>query len=59
MIDGCTRPMAGRVLIGAQDVTRWAPFARPVNTVFQDRALFPHRSVRVAKKLRGHVMPTI
>src|SRR6202035_888704 len=27
------------------DVTRSAPYARPVNTVFQDYALFPHMSV--------------
>ena len=46
MIGGFTLPTAGRVLIGGQDVTLQPPYARPVNTVFQDYALFPHMSVR-------------
>ena len=41
-------------MIGGDDVTRRPPYARPVNTVFQDYALFPHMSVRdnVAYALR-------
>ncbi|MCU0921248.1 MAG: ABC transporter ATP-binding protein [Burkholderiaceae bacterium] len=46
MIGGFTLPTAGRVLIGGQDVTLLPPYARPVNTVFQDYALFPHMSIR-------------
>jgi putative spermidine/putrescine transport system ATP-binding protein len=46
MIGGFTMPTSGRVLIGGADVTRLPPYARPVNTVFQDYALFPHMSVR-------------
>jgi putative spermidine/putrescine transport system ATP-binding protein len=46
MIGGFTLPTAGRILIGGQDVTREPPYARPVNTVFQDYALFPHMSIR-------------
>lgn len=46
MIGGFTLPTAGRVLIGGQDVTLQPPYARPVNTVFQDYALFPHMSIR-------------
>jgi putative spermidine/putrescine transport system ATP-binding protein len=46
MIGGFTLPTAGRVLIGGQDVTLKPPYARPVNTVFQDYALFPHMSIR-------------
>jgi len=46
MIGGFTLPTAGRVLIGGQDVTLRPPYARPVNTVFQDYALFPHMSIR-------------
>ena len=46
MIGGFTLPTAGRILIGGQDVTQQPPYARPVNTVFQDYALFPHMSVR-------------
>jgi putative spermidine/putrescine transport system ATP-binding protein len=46
MIGGFTLPTAGQVLIGGQDVSQMPPYARPVNTVFQDYALFPHMSVR-------------
>ena len=46
MIGGFTLPTAGRVLIGGQDVTLAPPYARAVNTVFQDYALFPHMSIR-------------
>jgi ABC-type Fe3+/spermidine/putrescine transport system ATPase subunit len=38
-------PTSGRVLIGGQDVSQQPPYARPVNTVFQDYALFPHLSI--------------
>jgi len=46
MIGGFTLPSSGRVFIGGQDVSHQPPYARPVNTVFQDYALFPHMSVR-------------
>jgi putative spermidine/putrescine transport system ATP-binding protein len=46
MIGGFTLPTAGTIRIGGQDVTRLPPYARPVNTVFQDYALFPHMSIR-------------
>ncbi|MBP6898583.1 MAG: ABC transporter ATP-binding protein [Burkholderiaceae bacterium] len=46
MIGGFTLPTAGRILIGGADVTLAPPYARPVNTVFQDYALFPHMSLR-------------
>jgi putative spermidine/putrescine transport system ATP-binding protein len=46
MIGGFTLPTAGRVLIGGEDMSRRPPYARPVNTVFQDYALFPHMSIR-------------
>jgi putative spermidine/putrescine transport system ATP-binding protein len=46
MIGGFTLPTAGRVLIGGEDVTLRPPYARPVNTVFQDYALFPHMNIR-------------
>ena len=46
MIGGFTLPTAGRVSIGGQDMSLQPPYARPVNTVFQDYALFPHMSVR-------------
>jgi putative spermidine/putrescine transport system ATP-binding protein len=45
MIAGFEEPSAGRVHLAGQDVTGRPPFARDVNTVFQDSALFPHRDV--------------
>jgi putative spermidine/putrescine transport system ATP-binding protein len=45
MIAGFELPTAGRVLLHGIDVTRQPPFARDVNTVFQDYALFPHMTV--------------
>ncbi len=36
---------SGSVELHGVDVTRSAPYERPVNTVFQDYALFPHMSV--------------
>jgi spermidine/putrescine transport system ATP-binding protein len=45
MIAGFARPDAGRILIGDADVTETPPHRRPVNTVFQSYALFPHLSV--------------
>ncbi len=45
MIAGFERPDAGRIVIGDDDVTESPPHKRPVNTVFQSYALFPHLSV--------------
>jgi spermidine/putrescine transport system ATP-binding protein len=45
MIAGFLRPDAGRILLGAVDVTDTPPHKRPVNTVFQNYALFPHLTV--------------
>jgi putative spermidine/putrescine transport system ATP-binding protein len=45
LIAGFERPDAGRVELGGVDVTGRAPYARDVNTVFQDYALFPHMTV--------------
>src|ERR1035438_333834 len=45
LIAGFERPDAGRIELAGTDVTRVPPFARTVNTVFQDYALFPHMTV--------------
>ena len=45
MIAGFELPDAGRILLQGRDVTALAPHRRPVNTVFQNYALFPHLSV--------------
>ncbi len=45
VIAGFERPDEGTVELGGVDVTRRPPYARDVNTVFQDYALFPHMTV--------------
>ncbi|MBB3772679.1 spermidine/putrescine transport system ATP-binding protein [Angulomicrobium tetraedrale] len=45
VIAGFDTPTAGRLRIDGRDITALRPFARPVNTVFQDYALFPHMNV--------------
>lgn len=46
MVAGLEQPTSGRVRIGETDLTGSRPYERPVNTVFQSYALFPHLSVR-------------
>lgn len=45
LVAGLEEPTEGRVLIGGKDVTTLKPYQRPVNTVFQSYALFPHMTV--------------
>ncbi|MFI9800640.1 ABC transporter ATP-binding protein [Streptomyces sp. NPDC052302] len=45
MIAGLEEPSAGTVHLGDQDVTALPPYKRPVNTVFQSYALFPHLDI--------------
>jgi putative spermidine/putrescine transport system ATP-binding protein len=45
MIGGFTRPTAGSISIYGAGVSALPPYARPVTTVFQDYALFPHMTV--------------
>ena len=45
LIAGFERPDGGTIELGGVDVTGLPPYARDVNTVFQDYALFPHMSV--------------
>jgi spermidine/putrescine transport system ATP-binding protein len=45
MVAGLEEPTAGTILIGVDDVTNAKPYKRPVNTVFQSYALFPHLDV--------------
>ena len=44
-IAGFLVPEEGRIRIEGEDITRAAPYRRPLNTVFQSYALFPHMSV--------------
>jgi spermidine/putrescine transport system ATP-binding protein len=45
VIAGFESPSSGKVLLEGRDITALRPFDRPVNTVFQDYALFPHMNV--------------
>ena len=45
MIAGLVEPSAGRIEVHGRDVTALRPHRRPVNTVFQQYALFPHLNV--------------
>jgi putative spermidine/putrescine transport system ATP-binding protein len=45
LVAGFETPDSGCVLLNGRDVTDDPPYARAVNTVFQDYALFPHMSV--------------
>ncbi|WP_446218461.1 ABC transporter ATP-binding protein [Micromonospora sp. IBHARD004] len=45
MIAGLEEPTSGQVLLGDRDIARLRPYKRPVNTVFQSYALFPHLNV--------------
>ena len=44
-IGGFVRPEAGRIALDGVDLTAMPPHRRPVNTMFQSYALFPHMSV--------------
>jgi len=46
LIAGLDLPDAGRVMIGGRDAAELPAHRRPVNTVFQSYALFPHLSVQ-------------
>lgn len=45
MVAGLEDPTSGRILIGENDITSLRAFQRPVNTVFQSYALFPHLDI--------------
>jgi spermidine/putrescine transport system ATP-binding protein len=46
MAAGFETPDEGRVLLDGRDITGLPPERRPVNTVFQNYALFPHLTIR-------------
>jgi spermidine/putrescine transport system ATP-binding protein len=46
MLAGFEEPTSGRILIGGADMTRTPAHKRPVNTVFQNYALFTHLTVK-------------
>ncbi len=45
MIAGFEIPSEGEILLNGEDITKLPPHKRPINTVFQRYALFPHMSI--------------
>ncbi len=45
MIAGFDKPSEGKILLNGQDISDMPPNKRPINTVFQRYALFPHLNV--------------
>ena len=60
MIAGFELPTSGKILLNGQDISNLPPNLRPVNTVFQKYALFPHLNVfeNVAFGLKQKRLPT-
>ncbi len=58
MVAGLEEPTSGTITIAGQDISRLKPYKRPVNTVFQSYALFPHldifENVAFGLRRRGH-----
>jgi spermidine/putrescine transport system ATP-binding protein len=67
MLAGFEQPNRGRICLNGQDITALPPERRPVNTVFQNYALFPHLTVweniafglRIAKKAKATIHGTV
>lgn len=59
MIAGFEMPTSGKIIFNGKDITDTPPHLRPVNTVFQKYALFPHLSVfgNIAFGLKLKVIP--
>ena len=45
MIAGLEEPTSGSISVGDTDITHTKSYRRPVNTVFQNYALFPHLTI--------------
>lgn len=45
MLAGMETPNQGKIILDGQDITRLAPYERPINMMFQSYALFPHMTV--------------
>jgi spermidine/putrescine transport system ATP-binding protein len=45
MIAGLEEPTQGTIALGETDITDTKPYQRPINTVFQNYALFPHLTI--------------
>jgi ABC-type Fe3+/spermidine/putrescine transport system ATPase subunit len=58
-VAGFFSPAKGRIRVGGSDITQLPPERRKMGLVFQQAALFPHKSVRenIAYGLRARKMP--
>jgi spermidine/putrescine transport system ATP-binding protein len=45
MVAGLEEPTAGTIRLASRDIAHDKPYRRPVNTVFQSYALFPHMTI--------------
>ena len=45
MLGGFDKPTTGSIILDGKDITKLPPNERPINTVFQKYALFPHLNV--------------
>ncbi len=45
IIAGFEKPDEGRILLEGKDITKFPPYVRPLNIMFQNYALFPHLNV--------------
>ncbi len=60
MIAGFETPTSGQILLNGKDISALPPNRRPVNTVFQKYALFPHLNIfeNIAFGLKQKRIPT-
>lgn len=59
MIAGFELPTSGEILLNGKSITNLPPYERPINTVFQRYALFPHMNIydNIAFGLKQKKMP--
>ena len=59
MIAGFDLPTEGSILLNGEDISKLPPYERPINTVFQRYALFPHMNIfeNIAFGLKQKKMP--
>ena len=59
MLAGMEIPNQGKIILDGQDITKLAPYDRPINMMFQSYALFPHMTVEqnIAFGLKQDKMP--
>ena len=59
MIAGFELPTEGEILLNGQNIAKLPPYERPINTVFQRYALFPHMNIyeNIAFGLRQKKLP--